>query len=575
MDEKSKNVCLSTLKNRGWTVRLIEELLPEPILRRNPHYSSASEMKLWNFDDVKEAENNEIFKNHLKSKKERAEKRRENKKKKLENLINFLPQNPAEAYPLARNIKRHFILNVGGTNTGKTFTALQSLAKSQNGIYLAPLRLLAMEIQDTLLEQNVKCSLITGEEERIIENSSVVSSTVEKLDINSRYDMAVIDECQLLEDKERGGAWTRAILGVAADDIWLCLSENALSACIKLIEMCGDTYEINRYERKTPLLFDGVVSMKKIKPYDAIVVFSRKEVLTMAQRLNKKGYSVSAIYGALPYSSRKEQVRKYNEGETNVIVATDAIGMGLNLPIERVVFGADAKYDGESFRKLIGTEVKQISGRAGRFGKFEKGYVGILGEVSSKVIQDGLYSPDVEVKEIRLSFPESLIGYNEKHLSKIMKSWKEIEYPNQLIQSNIDPIIERVIFLEKNYPEISKETAYRLATVMFDNEKYDLFQKWSLYCYWYLSGDLSRFALPNGDLSNLQSCENSAKQIDLYYSFAKAIGADVDLYKIEQKRTEISNKINDFLLKKIKESPSVQKKPYQYYDSDYYDDFGY
>ena len=101
-----------------------------------------------------------------------------------------------------------------------------------------------MEIQDTLLEQNVKCSLITGEEERIIENSSVVSSTVEKLDINSRYDMAVIDECQLLEDKERGGAWTRAILGVAADDIWLCLSENALSACIKLIEMCGDTCQL-------------------------------------------------------------------------------------------------------------------------------------------------------------------------------------------------------------------------------------------------------------------------------------------------------------------------------------------
>ena len=525
-------------------------------------------MKLWDIEDVEKAEKADEFKNWLLKKNSRAEKIKETKQKKLDNLINTLPENPADAYPLARTMKRHFIINVGGTNTGKTYNALQDLKASGNGIYLAPLRLLAMEIQDTLTDEKIKCSLLTGEEEDIISDSTVMSSTVEKLNINKKYDVAVIDECQLLEDKERGGAWTRAILGVAAEKIWLCLSENALSACLALIEMCRDTYEINRYERKVPLTFTGSESINKIEPYDAVIVFSRKEVLKMAQRLNKKGHKVSAIYGALPYSSRKEQVRKYNSGETDVIVSTDAIGMGLNLPIRRVLFAASAKYDGESFRDLKSSEVKQIAGRAGRYGKFDEGFVGTVEEASSNVVNGGLTAKDKEIKKIRLSFPESLIGYKEKSLTKIMKLWKQIDYGNRFEQANIEQIIDRVSFLEKNYPENDKEMNYRLATVMFDNENTNLFRRWSLYCYFYLSDRTDKIQLPMGDMYDLQSCENYSKEIDLYYSFSKAVGIPVDLKEISDKRLELSNKINDFLLKKIKENPPKNKPRYDSYYAD-------
>lgn len=549
-NEKTEYCCLSTLKLRGWTQKLIDELLPEPTEKRNPYYRSAAPMKLWDIETVQKAEDTEEFKGWIQQKKLRAQKIKESKQAKIDNLVCTLPKTPADAYPLARSMKRHFVLNVGGTNTGKTYTAIQDLKKAQNGVYLAPLRLLAMEIQDTLMDAGVKCSLLTGEEENIIPESTVMASTVEKLNINQEYAVAVIDECQMLGDTERGGAWTRAILGVAAEKVWLCMSENALSICIRLIEMCGDTYEVNRCERQTPLIFTGRTSLDDIQPYDALIVFSRKEVLRMAQALSFRGYAVSVIYGALPYSSRKEQVRRYNEGETNIIVSTDAIGMGLNLPIKRVLFAADSKYDGTMMRELKSTEIKQIAGRAGRYGKFNEGFVGVVKYTDEKIIERGLEVNDQEITRIRISFPESLVNYKEKSLAKTMKLWQQVNYGDDFRHANIEQVLWRVSFLEKQYPQLDKETIYRLSTVMFDNRNDCLLFEWKRYCRYYVDGDLKRIKLPQENVTRLQACERLSKRIDLCYSFCKATGIPIDLEEVAEKRLEISEKINKLLLEK-------------------------
>ena len=135
--------------------------------------------------------------------------------------------NPKDEYPEARAMQRHFILHTGGTNTGKTYAGFERLHKAKTGVYLAPLRLLALEAQERLLDLGVACSLTTGEEEDRREGDTHVAATAEKLDLSARYDVAVIDECQMIADRERGFAWTRAILGVLAPEVHLCAAPEA------------------------------------------------------------------------------------------------------------------------------------------------------------------------------------------------------------------------------------------------------------------------------------------------------------------------------------------------------------
>lgn len=124
-----------------------------------------------------------------------------------------IPSNPADMYPLARAMNRHFIIHVGPTNSGKTYQSLQILAQAASGVYVAPLRLLALEIQERFWEKGILCSMQTGEEEELIENATIMSCTAEMVNLSIAYDVAVVDECQMLGDRERGYAWTKAILG--------------------------------------------------------------------------------------------------------------------------------------------------------------------------------------------------------------------------------------------------------------------------------------------------------------------------------------------------------------------------
>lgn len=255
-------------------------------------------------------------------------------------LMESIPEDITQLYPEARNIKRHFILHIGETNTGKTHDALEDFYNAGSGMYLAPLRLLALEIQEMCLARGINCSLTTGEEKDIRDGAKHLSCTVEKMDMSRHFDVCVIDEAQMVADSDRGWAWTEAILGVNADVVHVCMSPNAIYIVKMLIKMCGDTYTDIRHKRNSRLIVEDhdFIFPDDIRDGDALVAFSRRKVLMLATLLKKEGYKVSVIYGSLPYSVRKAEVARFLNGESRIVVCTDAIGMGVNLPIRRIIF---------------------------------------------------------------------------------------------------------------------------------------------------------------------------------------------------------------------------------------------
>jgi ATP-dependent RNA helicase SUPV3L1/SUV3 len=314
-------------------------------------------------------------------------------------------ENFPATFSLARQLGRRFHFKVGPTNSGKTHDALMALQQAESGLYLAPLRLLAMEIRDRLLEAGVPCNLVTGEERVIVPGARHTASTVEMLNPHQAVEVAVIDEIQMLQDPDRGHAWTAAIVGVPAKEIYLCGSNAVTSACIRLLDALNEPYSITHLERKTPLVLEELAlcgerynrwQLKgKLKKGDAVIAFSRKDVLTLSARIRQWGFGVATIYGALSPEVRRTEARRFNSGEADILVATDAIGMGLNLPIRRVIFSAVEKFDGVASRRLNPTEVRQIAGRAGRYGIYATGFVNAFEQDELRHLEHALYTSDV------------------------------------------------------------------------------------------------------------------------------------------------------------------------------------
>ncbi|KAF8216547.1 P-loop containing nucleoside triphosphate hydrolase protein [Mycena galopus ATCC 62051] len=310
---------------------------------------------------------------------------------------------PAEDHALARKIRRKFIMHVGPTNSGKTYHALRALASSKVGVYAGPLRLLAYEVWERLnlgqitplgaTEEQIAeaakfgpstdnpfaraCNMVTGEEQKIVgvAAETLVSCTVEMLQIGLQADVAVIDEIQMIADRERGSGWTRAVLGMCAKEIHLCGEETAVPLVRELLKETGEEIVVNRYERLTPLeveadSLDGDLS--RVQPGDCIVAFSRNAIFSMKKQVEAlTGMKCAVVYGRLPPEIRSEQAALFNDPTSgyDVLIGSDAIGMGLNLKIRRVIFESVSKYDGaRGVVTLSVSQMKQIAGRAGRFG---------------------------------------------------------------------------------------------------------------------------------------------------------------------------------------------------------------
>ncbi|EME40964.1 hypothetical protein DOTSEDRAFT_91028 [Dothistroma septosporum NZE10] len=287
---------------------------------------------------------------------------------------------PTEWFPATRTLHRTVHLHVGPTNSGKTYHALQRLEKAKSGVYAGPLRLLAHEVYSRMTAKGKPCSLITGEERRAVDKSlkddeehTLSACTVEMVPLNKTMEVAVIDEIQMIGNPERGWAWTQALLGVKAKEVHLCGEARTVPLIKELCASVGDKLEIHRYERLSPLQMaesslDG--DLTKLRKGDCIVSFSVMGIHALRRQIEKTtGRKVATVYGSLPPETRAAQARLFNDpnNDFDYLVASDAVGMGLNLAIKRIIFETSSKFDGTQRRTLAIADIKQIAGRAGRF----------------------------------------------------------------------------------------------------------------------------------------------------------------------------------------------------------------
>lgn len=297
---------------------------------------------------------------------------------KTDNLTSIDMTNPGEWYPEARALRRNVILHIGPTNSGKTYSALQALQKAGSGYYAGPLRLLAREVYNRFKSSGKPCNLVTGEE--VIEDYDqfgmpvkLSCGTVEMVDLNQQMDVAVIDEIQMIEDNMRGWAWTHAFLGVQAREVHLCGDPSAENIIRRLVARTGDNLEVRHYKRLSPLVVDRKPMSEQLKNMengDCIVAFSKRTLMDFKTQVEKRTKSNCAIiYGALPPESRSHQAELFNQQDSgyNFLVASDAVGMGLNLSIRRIIFLTTRKFDGISNKPISISQIKQIAGRAGRY----------------------------------------------------------------------------------------------------------------------------------------------------------------------------------------------------------------
>jgi len=300
-----------------------------------------------------------------------------------------------------RNLKPQQVSALlGPTNSGKTYQALQKLLERGSGTYAAPLRMLAREAYESLQEQlGDQVGLITGEE-KINPEAPILCTTTEMAPLQG--DMLVLDEVHWAADPQRGWAWTRLLIGAEYKQLVLMGSVDVLP----LLQSCfGEDLQVQIFERLGNLIWDRGVSISKLEGGDAVVVYSRKTALYLAKQLTKQYGSerVAVLYGSMPLESRLTELDRLRSGSADLLVCTDVVGHGLNLPIRRIVFAETSKYDGQKRRNLKPWEVAQIAGRAGRYLNHPEGFVAYL--TSSKwyqpdpgVIQRGL-SPTVLIDE--------------------------------------------------------------------------------------------------------------------------------------------------------------------------------
>ena len=459
----------------------------------------------------------------------------------------LLPDNPCREFPKARRMHRQFFLHLGDTNTGKTYQALQRLKTSGNGIYLAPLRILALENYERLNREGVPCNLLTGEEDIQIPGAQHLCCTVEKADLRAHYDVAVVDEAQLVADSQRGDAWTRAILGLCCPEIHLCgaaLVKDQLSA---MIDSCGDSFILNEYSRLVPLrMLSAPVRLSAPEAGDAFVAFSKRRVIALARDFRQRGVSASVIYGDLPPEVRRVQYDKFISGENPVLVATDAIGMGVNLPIRRIIFTAVEKFDGETLRTLTTQEVKQIAGRAGRIGIFDVGYVGALDRDALELIEDRLHDEDPPVQQAVVGPSEAILQIDLLPLQQkvalwstqpeVMDRYRKKDMRNQLI----------ILDLLKSY-HLGESVEWKLMLLPFDVENEILLAQFESYVNEYFVAHQPGLSRPLPPGPSRGDYEIYYQQISLYYSFSKNFDTPMDEQWVAQTRAQVSKRIQTLM----------------------------
>lgn len=368
-------------------------------------------------------------------------------------------------YMNARNRNRELLYFSGETNSGKTYSAFEELKNYNSGVYLAPLRLLALEGQEEIEKRGLKCSMVTGEEREVKEDANFISSTIEMLDYTKEYDVAIIDEVQMLTDPSRTSAWLEAIVGVNAKKVILVGSSEVSSQIKSIANYLKERLIISTFTRKTKLSFEkdlyekSMNSLGKLPPNSAVIAFSKRDIENLKCKFEKKGNKVSVVYGALPPEVRRSESERFKTGETDVVIATDAIGMGLNLPIENLFFYDIMKFDGKSVDYLKNSLVKQIVGRAGRFNMFDVGRISTCKKSDLKFIKRNFETPN-KINHINYKARTSYSILNQlKSISGETKMFNLLQIYNNHVKFD---------FGIKNY---KPEFAYDISHFIDNNDK--------------------------------------------------------------------------------------------------------
>ena len=276
---------------------------------------------------------------------------------------------------------------LGPTNTGKTFLAIETMLSFDTGMMGFPLRLLAREVYDKVIKKvdKKKVALITGEEKIIPANAKYYFCTVESMPVDKILDFVGIDEIQMCSDHERGHIFTDRLLNLRGEKLTMFMGSNSMK---NIIEKLDEDIEYIDRKRLSKLTYSGHKKISRIERKSAIIAFSTEEVYAIAELIRRQKGGAAIVMGSLSPKTRNSQVSLYQSGDVDYLVATDAIGMGINMDLNNVYFSNLKKFDGKKVRRLKLSEISQIAGRAGRYlndGSF--GITGDCGEISAEEIE--------------------------------------------------------------------------------------------------------------------------------------------------------------------------------------------
>ena len=264
------------------------------------------------------------------------------------------------------NSSKKIVALLGPTNTGKTFVAIDKMLEYRSGIFGLPLRLLAREVYDKCIKKVglEKVALITGEEKIIPSSAEYFICTVESMPKNKNVDIVIVDEIQMCSDKERGHVFTDRLLNFRGKVLTMFLGSQVMQNIIK--NLIQDVH-FEKKERFSKLSYGGYKKISRLDSKAAIIAFSIEEVYAIAELIRRQKGGAAVVMGSLSPKTRNSQVELYQSGDVDYLIATDAIGMGLNMDINEIYFSNLKKFDGKKTRRLNIIEISQIAGRAGRY----------------------------------------------------------------------------------------------------------------------------------------------------------------------------------------------------------------
>jgi ATP-dependent RNA helicase SUPV3L1/SUV3 len=274
-------------------------------------------------------------------------------------------------------IKNKITAVLGPTNTGKTHLAIETMLSFDSGMIGFPLRLLAREVYDKIIKKISldKVALITGEEKIIPSNAKYFLCTVESMPIDKQLDFVAVDEIQMCADHERGHIFTDRLINMRGDKLTMLMGSSTIK---NIISKLDDDIEFINRKRLSKLSYSGHKKISRIDRKTAIIAFSAEEVYAIAELIRRQKGGAAIVMGSLSPKTRNAQVDLYQSGDVDFLVATDAIGMGINMDLDNVYFSNLKKFDGKKLRRLNLSEIGQIAGRAGRY--LNDGNFGITGQ---------------------------------------------------------------------------------------------------------------------------------------------------------------------------------------------------